>query len=361
MSDSYYDPSDYQDDHKQRCDCKRKSCSRRGPPGPPGPRGPRGEQGERGPRGERGHQGPEGPQGPQGPRGERGPEGTQGPAGPQGEQGPAGPDTLNRQSQGFGGTAECGLSFKDQPVGSIRAYSVGFGVLQQEVVELVSGGLRLVNRPISRALVADQIVRRLCVQVQLDAEELIELFTERILEFLKHYRIRPTSELVNELLIATFFGAEPIPLTGRIYGAAADSCQFVGTPLAVDLELNLRNFPNYCLMGDNFEELIAIPECGHIALLLEVGAIELEPDLIEPLFEIFRQHTCDARRVAESYLRNLPRIIGHSLRPTVSAGVEMTDLFPIDEAQPLAQLPTPQVEDAKVALRHQVERLFENQ
>lgn len=92
------------------------------------------------------------------------------------------------------------FNFKKQVIGAIQAYSVGFDQLDPEIVRLGSFNLRLVDRPISRALITPTIVRHLCIQVQLNARELISLIIERLVEFLKYHKIHPTSHILIALL-----------------------------------------------------------------------------------------------------------------------------------------------------------------
>lgn len=161
-----------------------------------------------------------------------------------------------------------------------------------------------------------------------------------------------------------FLELNPIRLIGRVYGASDDSCVFIGTNLAVELELNALSFHNFCLTGRNFEDSIFIPECGHIALLLEVGRIKFDDMLLRLLIGISEKEKCHARRIAEDLFRFLPGIIGNSIRPTVSVGVQLIEPFDNAGAIPLTSLPDSEVkaekQDAKETLRKTIDELLAN-
>lgn len=259
---------------------------------------------------------------------------------------------MSTESQGFGGTAKHGLHLC-RLEGALRAYSVGFGALRPELVRVTE--CLIAERPISRALIRDTIVRNLCLRVKFDFEEIIHILADKLIEFLKKNHVKPTYKLLDQLIEAILTNVEDLSIVGRIYGSVDGNCKFVGTDLCVELDFK---FLECCLEGHNSTSSFFLPECGHLALLLEFGELEFKPCLFKVLVEIFEKiKSCSARKLAKKLQCLLCVFLGEALRPTVSAGVELDPIIvTADTASVLPSIEHGELED-RDALRDLIQKL----
>ena len=237
------------------------------------------------------------------------------------------------ESQGFGGTAEEGLNLTPV-IGAIQAYSVGFGKLDPETVQLVTGGNFVVRRPISRAVTSDTLLTNLHLRVEVAGEEFFTESLARLTLFFEEQEIEIEQQTLLTILLAILFLLEPATITARIYTSPSgdEDCAFTGTEVATEVEFNLTNFPNLCFTSVNSDSEILVPESGHFALLLEFASLTFRRRLQCILLEILEDAEIDDD-VIDDLLAALPRIVSESILPTVSAAVDLIR-FPENEVLP---------------------------